>query len=221
MAAFNNFIQDAGLSEYKMGGRRFTWMSDDGCHMSKIDRFLVCKNFADNWPTASVTALPRDMLDHCPLVFSTSKRHYGPTPFKFFNSWLCCADLSDRARCIDFVEAERLRLSRLIDEIEVRAEVAGISAIDRETRANCKKNILDLKAKKNLDLRQKAKVRWDAEGDENSKFFHGVVNGNIKRSTVNGISINGKWETNYDLVKEGFFNFFLRNLRNHLWRDQS
>ncbi|XP_076931961.1 uncharacterized protein LOC143597314 [Bidens hawaiensis] len=45
------------------------------------------------------------------------------------------------------------------------------------------------------------------EGDENSRFFHGFINGSIKRSTIFGISINGNWESEPDLVKEGIFSF--------------
>ncbi|XP_076931962.1 uncharacterized protein LOC143597315 [Bidens hawaiensis] len=74
IAEFNNFILAAGLSKYHMGGRRFTWMNDDGCHLSKIDRILVCENFLAKWPTGSVTALPRDFSDHCPLLFSTKEQ---------------------------------------------------------------------------------------------------------------------------------------------------
>ncbi|XP_076916063.1 uncharacterized protein LOC143575636 [Bidens hawaiensis] len=95
MAAFNTFIASTGLFEFNMGGRRFTWMSDDGNHLSKIDRFLVCKDFLGKWPSGTVTALPRNLSDHCPLVFSARDLRYGPVPFKFFNSWLSCEGLSN------------------------------------------------------------------------------------------------------------------------------
>ncbi|XP_076927601.1 uncharacterized protein LOC143591213 [Bidens hawaiensis] len=236
MEAFNSFILAAGLSEYNMGGRRFTWMSDDGCHLSKIDRFLVCGNFLDKWPTRSVTALPRELSDHCPLVFSTNMRRFGPVPFKFFNSWLSCGDLEEvvvkswsrgclssskelnlmwklkqlkidikawRSRCYAVEEVELKLLANIISVIESKAEIVVISDVERAIRADSKKKIWEINLKKNLDLRQKAKVRWGAEGDENSKFFHGIVNGNLKRSNINGISLNGIWETDVDLVKNG------------------
>lgn len=47
------------------------------------------------------------------------------------------------------------------------------------------------------------------------KFFHGFINGNIKRSRINGISSNGCWETDPDVVKDGFFKFFAEKFYDH------
>ncbi|XP_021979161.1 uncharacterized protein LOC110875270 [Helianthus annuus] len=70
--AFNQFILSAGLVEYNMGGGSFTYISDNGRKLSKLDRFLVCLGFMENWPNASVTALDREALDHRPIVLSIS-----------------------------------------------------------------------------------------------------------------------------------------------------
>ncbi|XP_022014430.1 uncharacterized protein LOC110913680 [Helianthus annuus] len=85
--AFNQFILSAGLIEYNMGGGNFTYMSDNGKKLSKLDRFLVCLGFMERWPNASVLALDRDVSDHRPIVLSTSQSDYGHIPFRFFNSW--------------------------------------------------------------------------------------------------------------------------------------
>ncbi|XP_076881344.1 uncharacterized protein LOC143529431 [Bidens hawaiensis] len=248
MAPFNNFILMAGLFEYNMGGRRFTWMSDDGCHLSKIDRFLVCKNFLNKWPSGLVTALPRIYPDHCPLVFSANQARLSPVPFKIFNSWLTCDSLAEvviASRSIgrpcsskelnlmrklkklkEDIKAWRLgiisdeeealkKLTETINDIEIRAEVSGISDVDKVVRDDSKIKVLEINLRKNLDLRQKTKVRWDVEGDENSKFFHGFINGNIKRSRINGISSNGCWETDPGVVKDRFFKFFAEKFDDH------
>ncbi|KAD3642329.1 hypothetical protein E3N88_31553 [Mikania micrantha] len=85
---FNNFILNANLSEYHMGGRKFTYMTKKLDKGIKIDRFLVCGGFVSQWPNATVTALDREVSDHCPLILKTSEVDFGPTPFKFFNTWL-------------------------------------------------------------------------------------------------------------------------------------
>ncbi|XP_022008295.1 uncharacterized protein LOC110907655 [Helianthus annuus] len=85
---FNNFIEMADLVEYNMGGRKFTYHSDNGLHKSKLDRFLVCREFQTKWPNASLVALSNMVLDHSPILLSTLVQDFGPSPTRIFNSWL-------------------------------------------------------------------------------------------------------------------------------------
>ncbi|GKG43039.1 hypothetical protein Tco_0479723, partial [Tanacetum coccineum] len=43
-------------------------------------------------------------------------------------------------------------------------------------RQDLMSNLNDLKEMEDMDFVQKAKVRWAIEGDENSKYFHGIIN---------------------------------------------
>ncbi|XP_022017530.1 uncharacterized protein LOC110917248 [Helianthus annuus] len=85
---FNQFIHLAGLLEYQMGGKKFTFHSDNGLHKSKLDRYLVCHNFMNEWPEASVVALSNVVSDHCPILLSVVSTDFGPVPCRLFNSWL-------------------------------------------------------------------------------------------------------------------------------------
>lgn len=89
MTHFNSFISDSALFEFKLGGRRFTWMSEDGKSLSKLDWFLACEKFMDKWGNAVATVLPRRFSDHCPIILINEPVDFGPTPFRFFNSWFC------------------------------------------------------------------------------------------------------------------------------------
>ncbi|KAL4592668.1 hypothetical protein LXL04_005671 [Taraxacum kok-saghyz] len=87
-ADFNKFIVDNGLLDLNMGGRRFTYFSDVGCKLSKLDRFFVCPNFMNGFPSAAVTTLPREYSDHSPFILKTDYLDFGKPSFRFFNSWL-------------------------------------------------------------------------------------------------------------------------------------
>lgn len=87
-AGFNGFIERAGLSEFSMGGSKFTYVSADDTKLSKLDRFLVCDGFKNRWPNASVTVLPRRCSDHRPILLKVLACDFGPIPFRVFNSWL-------------------------------------------------------------------------------------------------------------------------------------
>ncbi|XP_021974391.1 uncharacterized protein LOC110869446 [Helianthus annuus] len=85
--AFNHFILVAGLQEYNMVGGKFTYISDRGDKLSKLDRYLVCLGFMQKWPTASVLTLDRVASDHRLIILSTIQTDFGHIPFRFFNSW--------------------------------------------------------------------------------------------------------------------------------------
>lgn len=87
---FNEFIS--------MGGRKYTYMTDGGEKLSKIDRILVGPKFMGKWPNASLISLPRELSDHCPLVLLTLICDFGPSPFRFFNNWLMDPNFGDVVR---------------------------------------------------------------------------------------------------------------------------
>nr|GFB23573.1 RNA-directed DNA polymerase, eukaryota [Tanacetum cinerariifolium] len=55
---------------------------------------------------------------------------------------------------------------------------------------------------------QKSKIKWAIEGDENSKFFHGIINKKRSQLAIRKVFDNGLWCTDPGKVKEAFFNHF-------------
>ncbi|GKB31152.1 RNA-directed DNA polymerase, eukaryota [Tanacetum coccineum] len=55
---------------------------------------------------------------------------------------------------------------------------------------------------------QKAKVKWEVEADENSKFFHGIINRKRHQLAINGIMKEGTWITYPNDIKGVFFKFY-------------
>ncbi|GJT45696.1 putative RNA-directed DNA polymerase, eukaryota, reverse transcriptase zinc-binding domain protein [Tanacetum coccineum] len=67
---------------------------------------------------------------------------------------------------------------------DIKAAANGLDETDISNRLSLLRKIEDLEHIKRLDLMQKAKVRWAIEGDENLKFFHGIVNNKLSRSRI-------------------------------------
>ncbi|GJR61903.1 putative RNA-directed DNA polymerase [Tanacetum coccineum] len=84
---FNDFIVKSGLLDFQMGNHRFTRFDREGAKMSKLDRFLVSQKFFNFWNNASVSALPRTLFDHCPVMLSVGMKHNGPKAFNIFDHW--------------------------------------------------------------------------------------------------------------------------------------
>nr|GEV22641.1 RNA-directed DNA polymerase, eukaryota [Tanacetum cinerariifolium] len=54
----------------------------------------------------------------------------------------------------------------------------------------------------------KAKIQWAIEGNENSKYFHAIINKKQANLSVKGIMVDGDWIVDPDLVKHEFRNHF-------------
>ncbi|GKD73614.1 hypothetical protein Tco_1331896, partial [Tanacetum coccineum] len=98
--------------------------------------------------------------------------------------------------------------------IKQKAENDGLSQHDIEERLSLKKVKDDLDHLMHLDLIQKAKVKWAIEGDENSKYFHGIVNNNFSRSRINGLFINDSWVSDPPLIIDHIFTFHKNKFKN-------
>ncbi|GJY74257.1 RNA-directed DNA polymerase, eukaryota [Tanacetum coccineum] len=58
------------------------------------------------------------------------------------------------------------------------------------------------------DARQKSKIKWAIEGDENSRYFHGIINKKRSQLAIRGVFNNGIWYTEPAIVKDIFKNHF-------------
>nr|GEW33033.1 RNA-directed DNA polymerase, eukaryota [Tanacetum cinerariifolium] len=58
------------------------------------------------------------------------------------------------------------------------------------------------------DTFQKSKIKWAIEGDENTTFFHGIINKKRSQISIRGVFADGIWCTSPDSVKDTFKNHF-------------
>nr|GEW29736.1 RNA-directed DNA polymerase, eukaryota, reverse transcriptase zinc-binding domain protein [Tanacetum cinerariifolium] len=92
------------------------------------------------------------------------------------------------------------------DPVEVANVISDIIS-DTQSAFLAKRNILhDTMASR--DAKQKSKIKWAIEGDENSKFFHGIINKKRSQLAIRGVFDNGKWCSDPVKVKEIFKNHF-------------
>ncbi|GKE93119.1 hypothetical protein Tco_1574214 [Tanacetum coccineum] len=122
-------------------------------------------------------------------------------------------DLKTIIRC--WVKDRRLHRSGEINSIknelsvidkEVDRGVVSHSSLFR--RLELQRKLHDITQMEAKDSFQKSKVKWAIEGDENSKFFHGIINKKRSHLAIRGVFDNGLWVTDPSKVKEAFFNHF-------------
>lgn len=92
---FNEFIEEAGLVDVPLVGRKFTWSRLDGRCCSKIDRSLISNEWKIEWGPGKLRGLPKGSSDHCPIFLHYCVQNWRPKPFRVFNTWLNHPDLGN------------------------------------------------------------------------------------------------------------------------------
>ncbi|GJZ85907.1 RNA-directed DNA polymerase, eukaryota [Tanacetum coccineum] len=113
--------------------------------------------------------------------------------------------------CQKVEEKERsasLALRNKIDTLDTKAEVSFLTDSETIPRNTYVKSLTDHEHYNIMDLKQKAKIRWALEGDENSRFFHGMINNRRNRSRINGLNIHGEWVSDPVSLKKHIFQYF-------------
>ncbi|XP_071726931.1 uncharacterized protein [Rutidosis leptorrhynchoides] len=91
-----------------------------------------------------------------------------------------------------------------IEVIEKRMDENPVREVDRQARLVLLQERNEIQRLGAQDIVQKAKIKWNVEGDENSKFFHGMLKNRRNKQTIQGISLNGVWVTERGIVKNAF-----------------
>ncbi|KAI3728415.1 hypothetical protein L6452_17051 [Arctium lappa] len=102
------------------------------------------------------------------------------------------------------------RLKQKIVAIDIMAEALDLDEDMIRERVELQAKVGELEAVKISDLKRKAKVKWALEGDENSIFFHGIINKKSTSSRIHGLKINGIWVSDPGKIKDEVHNFFKR-----------
>ncbi|GJW12197.1 RNA-directed DNA polymerase, eukaryota [Tanacetum coccineum] len=95
-----------------------------------------------------------------------------------------------------------------IREIDKELDSGLVSDEQLARRLDLKGQLHDINDKEASDRFQKSKVRWAIEGDENSSFFHGIINKKRSQLAIRGILVDGSWQSDPQVVKEVFRNHF-------------
>ncbi|KAK1428400.1 hypothetical protein QVD17_17233 [Tagetes erecta] len=220
MIDFNDFIEKAGLIEYQMGVSESFFNLWPLASVSSLPR-----KWSDHNPIILITR----ELDYGPSPFKIYDSWLLDSSLinVVTNSWAS----SHVNGAADFVLARKLKYLKqnikewhnsrsrevrdIISDLESKillfenlAAQNRISSVDLEVWRSAKKSLIEMDNKKKADLRQKSRIKWMIDGDENSSFFHGIINGNKKRNKIHGIDINGRWEVEPALVKKEIHSIF-------------
>nr|GEV50033.1 putative RNA-directed DNA polymerase, eukaryota, reverse transcriptase zinc-binding domain protein [Tanacetum cinerariifolium] len=110
-------------------------------------------------------------------------------------------------------EGEKNSLTNKLVDIDKDLDNGIISDDMLLNRLERSRKLYEIKQSDLKDVAQKAKVKWALEGDENSNFFHGIINKRRAQLAIRGIFYSGVWHTDPTLVKQSFFNHFANRFK--------
>ncbi|GKD25797.1 kinase-like domain, phloem protein 2-like protein [Tanacetum coccineum] len=79
---------------------------------------------------------------------------------------------------------------------------------DEENIINTDEMLFKVEQKEVASLRWRAKCKWALEGDENTKFFHNIINGRRRKQNIHGVQSNVSWVIEPNDIKRVFFDHF-------------
>ncbi|KAK3229325.1 hypothetical protein Dsin_001206 [Dipteronia sinensis] len=87
--AFNSFILHAKVIDTPLRGMEFTWSNNrESGSWARLDRFLVSLEIFLWFPDLVQREVPRSISDHNAITLGSSKKLWGPSPFRIFNGWM-------------------------------------------------------------------------------------------------------------------------------------
>ncbi|GJT39893.1 RNA-directed DNA polymerase, eukaryota [Tanacetum coccineum] len=112
---------------------------------------------------------------------------------------------------------DRKLLHDSLIEIDPRIDKGASLPDDMSNRAKKIHDLQVLDKNTSVDLAQKAKVKWAIEGDENTKFYHGIMNKKIRHLSIKGVLVDGEWIDTLSRVKTEFYSHFTNRFSAPNW----
>lgn len=108
---------------------------------------------------------------------------------------------------------DMLNLNVLTEEVkewEMQAENRSLSEEERVRWMEARKKWPEKEDWKNQMIRQKTRVKWVIEGNENSAFFHSVIKKKNGKNNLRGLMIDWIWCEHPQKIKVSTFEFYKR-----------
>ncbi|GJR42045.1 RNA-directed DNA polymerase, eukaryota [Tanacetum coccineum] len=114
-------------------------------------------------------------------------------------------------------ESNRKSLQETIIQIDQRIDNGITLPDDLANRSTAIRELHSIDKQSDMDAAQRAKVTWAIEGDENYKYFNGIVNKKRRHLAIKGILIDGDWIDDPARVKSEFFKHFANQFSDPGW----
>ncbi|GKC17980.1 hypothetical protein Tco_1014762 [Tanacetum coccineum] len=152
--------------------------------------------------------LDKHLSDHRPIIMYEPVLDYGSSPFPMFHSWFKMEGFDKVVEDTwhSIVIGDTNGISRMQKKLKfLKAQIKTWIKENKKRIYEAKKtiqNLTDIHSIEASELSQKAKVCWSIEGDENSKYFHGITKSKRSQINIRGILQDGDWVIDPNKIEE-------------------
>ncbi|XP_074293233.1 uncharacterized protein LOC141620200 [Silene latifolia] len=103
MDPFRECLEDCEVVDIAATGSLYTWNNKQRPEeriYSRLDRFLINKEWSDHYPDLYAHFLPEGLFDHSPCMIGSTQRAQRKNNFKYFNMWGGSKDFKEIVRQI-------------------------------------------------------------------------------------------------------------------------
>ncbi|KAL9690786.1 hypothetical protein QQ045_011196 [Rhodiola kirilowii] len=223
-----------GVIDLPLIGRKFTWSNKLG--VSRLDRFLVSSDVISSWPNLKQWGLQKDLADHAAITLREEAKNWGMKPFRFINAWLDHPGLGKvikelwsqpgeegwkgkiRRRLGEWNRitfgnvATKLKEARTeFEKLDIVQEQRDLSPEEQMRKAALQSRIWNLEAQDERMWRQKSRVKWLKEGDQNTSYFHRMATWRTKKNNIESLMINDRRVEELGQLKSEIRKFFVEH----------
>ncbi|XP_059315814.1 uncharacterized protein LOC132066528 [Lycium ferocissimum] len=235
---FAFFINSCELEEVNFKGSPFTlWngRADEECIFERLDRMLENSHLLDSFGNIEVEHLARTGSDHAPLLCTYGdnlQNHFRP--FKFVSFWMETvrqnwSTWEHEDAFINF-KCKMKKLKRVLSkwsrevfgdifkQLIIREEIVRLKQqLFEENPSQLNRLVLQkaqAETKRYLHYeeeywRQKSGLDWFIDGDKNTRFFHNLVKGRMKKPQIKRIqNSDGSWIEDEDQMAAEVVHFY-------------
>ncbi|KAL8493586.1 hypothetical protein ACS0TY_024678 [Phlomoides rotata] len=103
---------------------------------------------------------------------------------------------------------EIVEIEKSLSRLDAKLETSVWSEEDRDSRRDLLIKLEEYHLKRDRLLLQKSRSRWLKDGDENSSFFHSLINKRNRLGEISCVKVKEKWLEGGREISEGIFHYF-------------
>ncbi|GJX76492.1 RNA-directed DNA polymerase, eukaryota, reverse transcriptase zinc-binding domain protein [Tanacetum coccineum] len=187
MDVFRKVLSDLCLDDIISYGMFYTWiqkrMNPESGILRKLDRVLGNPSFLTSYGSCFAKFLPYMTSDHCPAVIGVEVQGFKmfvlANRLKNMKSYMRNLNRIN-GNVFDKVKALRVEIKRV--QVSLDKEPDNVHLREEEyVYCNAYKEAMCDEEKV---LRQKTKIQWLKDGDQNSAYFHNMLKGRVNKSRI-------------------------------------